>query len=429
MNYQQRLIFFFIAVAVLISLQLLVLSSVKKFLIDKGFNKKKLNYVILSLLTVFNFPHILFFLLRVDVSKFSDVLYYALFVPYLIFQSAMFFLGTILFIIKIIKSPFSLTLFILKKFNFVKEYISELKSKRKVVKFDKSRREFIASSGLFLTGYAFIGAGVGILKKDNYEITRQTIYLKNLPVKLKGTTITLISDIHSGPYMTEDKMNDYVKIINDLNSDLIVIPGDLTNSSKDEIYPFVNSFKNLEAKYGIYATLGNHDYFSDADFIAKTVTDETPFKMLRNNSDIISINGENLFIIGSEDTRSSGERENEVILEYISIAENTAIDKANLKKINYQNSPKILLCHKPYIFDSLNNSGIDLVLSGHTHGGQVIFASVGDYSLSFAGLVNKYVSGLYINGNKQLFISRGIGTVGLPIRINCPPEITVLTLM
>ena len=429
MTFQQRLIFFLIVTTVLISLQLLVLSSFKKFFIRKGVSRKKINYGILSLLSVLNFPHILFLLLRFDVSKFPDILYYTLFVPYFIYQAAMFFLGIILLAVKLIKSPFSLTLFILKKFNIIKEYIFRLKSKRNVVKFDKSRRTFIASSGIFLTGYAFIGAGVGVLKKDKYEITRQTIYMNNLPVKLKGTTITLISDIHSGPYMTEDKMNEYVKIINDLNSDLIVIPGDLTNTSKDEIFPFVNSFKNLKAEHGIYATLGNHDYFSDPEFIAKAVTDGTHFKMLRNNSEIININEENLIIIGTEDTRDSGANRNDVILEYISSAENTAVNKAAEMKINYETSPKILLCHKPYVFDKMNNLDIDLVLSGHTHGGQVVFASVGDYSLSFASLVNKYVSGLYFNGNKQLYISRGIGTVGLPIRVNCPPEITVLTLM
>ncbi|MBN1632819.1 MAG: metallophosphoesterase [Ignavibacteria bacterium] len=429
MTFERRLIFFFIVTAVLISLQLLVLSSFKKFLARKGFNKKKLNYAAVSLVSVLNFPHIFFFLLRFDVSKFPDLLYYTLFVPYFVYQSAMFFIGIILLAIKIIKSPFSLTLFILKKFNSIQQYLSGLKSKRKIVKFDKSRRAFIASSGVFLTGYAFIGAGVGVLRKDKYEIIRQTIHLKNLPDSLKGVTVTLISDIHSGPYMPEDKMNEYVKIINELKSDLIVIPGDLTNTSKDEIYPFVNSFKNLKAKHGIYSTLGNHDYFSDPEFIAEVITNETPFKMLRNNSEIININGDNLIIIGTEDTRDSGAKQNEVILKYISTAKDTAINKAIEKNINYNTTPKILLCHKPYIFDNLNSFDIDLVFSGHTHGGQVIFASLGDYSLSFASLVNKYVSGLYLNGNRKLYVSRGIGTVGLPIRVNCPPEITVLTLM
>jgi hypothetical protein len=340
----------------------------------------------------------------------------------------MFFLGAILLAVKLIKSPFSITLLILKKINFVKEKILRLKSKKKVVKFDESRRVFIASTGIFLTGYAFIGAGVGVLKKDKYEITRQTVKLNNLPNSLKGTTITLISDIHSGPYMTEDTMKEYAELINDLNSDLIMIPGDLTNSQKGEVLSFAAAFKNLKAKYGIYATLGNHDYFSDPEYIAKVIYNDTPLRLLRNKSDIIAINGANLAVIGSEDTRDSGTKQNDLILKYILDAENDAKEKVAVMNINYSEIPKILLTHKPYIFDNLENSDADLVLSGHTHGGQVVFASVGDYSLSFASLANKYVSGLYSNGNKQLYISRGIGTVGLPLRVNCPPEITVITL-
>lgn len=428
MTFQQRLIFFLIVTTVLISLQLLVLSVFKKFLIKKGFGKKKLNYSILSILIILNFPHILFFLLRFDVSAFPDLLYYTLFVPYFIYQAAMFFLGAILLAVKLIKSPFSVTLFILKKFNFVKEHILRIKSRENVVKFDESRRAFIASAGVFLTGYAFIGAGVGVLKKDKYEITRQAIKINNLPQSLRGTTITLISDIHSGPYMTEETMNEYVELINDLNSDLIMIPGDLTNSQKNEIFPFAAAFKNLKAKHGIYATLGNHDYFSDPEYIANVVNNKTPMKLLRNDSDIIKINGENLAVIGADDTRDSGTKQNDIILKYISSAENTAKMKADDLNLDFEKIPKILLCHKPYIFDSLEDSKIDLVLSGHTHGGQVVFASVGDYSLSFASLANKYVSGLYSNGSKQLYISRGIGTVGLPLRVNCPPEITVITL-
>jgi len=340
----------------------------------------------------------------------------------------MFFLGAVLLAVKIIKSPFSLTLYVLKKSETVKSFFRKYQNRKSVDKFDKSRRAFIASSGVFLAGYAFVGAGVGVLGKDKYEIIRKNIFIKNLPEKLNGITITLISDVHSGPYMTESKMKEYASIINDIKSDLILIPGDLTNSRKDEIHPFVNAFSGLKAGYGVYATLGNHDYFSDAEYISKIINENTDIKLLRNNSEIININGENLVILGSEDTKDSGTKNNNKILKNIETSELTAIDKVNSLNLDYSGLTKILLCHKPYIFDELKNKDINLVLSGHTHGGQVVFASVGDYSLSFAGIVNKYVQGLYQNGDIKLYISKGLGTVGLPLRVNCPPEISVLTL-
>jgi predicted MPP superfamily phosphohydrolase len=88
----------------------------------------------------------------------------------------------------------------------------------------------------------------------------------------------------------------------------------------------------------------------------------------------------------------------------------------------------ILLCHRPYYFPQAAERSIDLVLSGHTHGGQVVFGQVGDAILTPAALASRYVWGEYRIGKASMYVSRGIGTVGVPIRINCPPEITLLTL-
>jgi uncharacterized protein len=87
-----------------------------------------------------------------------------------------------------------------------------------------------------------------------------------------------------------------------------------------------------------------------------------------------------------------------------------------------------MLCHKPYYFREMLDKNIDLILSGHTHGGQVVLARVGKLNLSIAAAVSPYISGLYQEKNSKMYISDGIGTVGMPIRLNCPPEITILTL-
>jgi predicted MPP superfamily phosphohydrolase len=90
--------------------------------------------------------------------------------------------------------------------------------------------------------------------------------------------------------------------------------------------------------------------------------------------------------------------------------------------------PRILLCHRPYFLKQAADQGIDLVLSGHTHGGQVVFGRFGDLTLTPARLASPYVWGPYSLGAAQMFVSRGIGTVGLPMRINCPPEIALIIL-
>ena len=99
------------------------------------------------------------------------------------------------------------------------------------------------------------------------------------------------------------------------------------------------------------------------------------------------------------------------------------------KNLDYDNTPKLALIHKPYFFEDLKDMNPALVFSGHTHGGQVVLAKFGDVNISFAGAVSKYISGLYKNGKSGMYISRGIGSVALPIRFNCSPEITKITLV
>jgi predicted MPP superfamily phosphohydrolase len=235
--------------------------------------------------------------------------------------------------------------------------------------------------------------------------------------------------MHSGPFMEYEQMCVYTNVINDLYPDIILIPGDLTNTLASEIFPFIDAFKNLKSKYGVYVTLGNHDYFSDPNFIANKIGTLTPFNMMRNESQILKINGKELLILGIEDTRSSGAKFSEAILNYLEQTVSQAKKSVLESKLDYNELPKIMMYHKPYLFPEMLDKNIDLILSGHTHGGQIVLANFGKLNISIAAMVSPYISGLYKEKNSQMYISDGIGTVALPIRLNCPPEITVLTLV
>jgi len=352
-----------------------------------------------------------------------------IFIPYYIFLGAVLFIGLYLLIGKLIKLPFSLSVWILNLFKKTRQMLNDLFSKPPVRKIDKSRRAFLTTTTALVSGYAFIGSTVGVLDSHDYEIVYKDIKIDDLPEEIKGTTITLISDTHSGPYMDEEMMGVYAKAINDLRSDIILIPGDLTNSNMLEVHPFVNAFKSLKADKGIYATLGNHDYFSNAEYVAKVVQNNSPIKLLRNDSDIIKINGKDLCIMGLEDTRQSRSNQDNVIMKYLDTTIENAKSKLKEKNLDYYEIPKLALIHKPYFFEEMSDKNIDLILSGHTHGGQVVLAKLGPVNISFAGAVSKFISGLYESGSSKMYVSRGIGSVALPIRYNCPPEITKITLV
>lgn len=427
MDIYQRIIFFTVVFSVLFSLQLLVYKTFRKYLLKKNIDVKTANYLARIPFLFFSFPYLIQIFKSFDLFMPPEWMDITVIKPFFVFQAATFFIGLFLVVGKIIKMPFLIGDFLLKRINFVKDKYYSFRNKKKVVKFDESRRKFITASTTLVSGYAFVGAGVGTIQKDKYIIEEKNIKIPGLPAEQKGTTAVLISDIHSGPYMDFDQMKEYVDVINDLKPDMIFIPGDLTNSQRNEAAPFAKAFRDLKAKHGVYATLGNHDYFSDVNYITDVVKSETGIRMLRNEALLLDINGKPFSIMGTEDTRDSGGKSNPVVVKYITQTVNLANEQFKQKNIDVSTVPKILLTHKPYLFDDVSDLNFDLMLSGHTHGGQVVFFKFGDLNLSFASAAHKYVSGLYENNGKYLYVSRGIGTVGLPIRFNCPPEITKFT--
>jgi uncharacterized protein len=197
-----------------------------------------------------------------------------------------------------------------------------------------------------------------------------------------------------------------------LNADLIVVPGDFVTSNFGEVFPFAEAFNILRAPYGVYGVLGNHDFYSGADAVAKEV-DNCGIRLLRNDKLVIEKDGGKFYLIGVDDVGVNNRAP---------IKLDEAIGSAPL------DIPRILLCHRPYYLNAARDKNIDLVLSGHTHGGQVVLGRFGDMVIAPSRLASKYVWGKYREGNTHMYVSRGIGTVGLPIRINCPPEITKITL-
>ncbi len=287
-----------------------------------------------------------------------------------------------------------------------------------------SRRAFVHSGILALSGVAISGCVGGIASRGDIEITHRIIAVPNLPQSFHGFRMTLASDIHSSPFMSLEDMKKIVKIINDLQSEVILLPGDFVTSHHNEIPPFVEAMSELSAPLGIYSCTGNHDYYCGVDLVCKS-TEDIGFRMLRNENTKITKNGEHLHLIGIDDDDSASVRE------YVD-GKPAAHIEAALKGVP-DDAASILLCHRPYEFESYAKTGVGLMLSGHTHGGQIVFGRIGGTVLAMSSIASKFVEGLYnapdANNHSKLYVSRGLGVVGLPLRINCPPEITQITLV
>jgi len=364
------------------------------------------------LFLLFNSPLVVILFHQVYLTEFSKLFLYSAVLPFYVWHGATFFIFLVLGILRLLQLPFDAISQMLKLSQPLQRKIIAMKLTPGYEHFDKSRRLFLKTGAVALSSYSFIGAAKGVIDRDEYDIIERTVRIANLPEEFKGFTVGLMSDIHSSAFMTKPEMDDYVAALNNLKTDIIFVPGDFVNSQTEEVYPFAEAFSALRAPYGVYGCLGNHDYFANVDVVAKEV-DACGVKLLRN--DAVKIQKGNSFInvVGVDDIPMSGKPET-----YLARALSSV-----------QNSyPKILLCHKPYFLETIAGHNIDLTLAGHTHGGQVVFAKIGNTYISPATLFSKYVWGLYKFNNAQMYVTRGIGTVGVPFRVNCPPEITKITL-
>lgn len=238
------------------------------------------------------------------------------------------------------------------------------------------------------------------------SIERHEILLSRLPKKLDGLRIVHLSDFHYGPMVNPEHLERAVKTANNLRPDLIALTGDYI--SQDRIYaaPCAEVVGKLRARHGVYAVLGNHDHWTDAKLIADLFRSEG-VRLLINEGARMDLRGETFWLAGVDDTM--------VGLEDLSLALAGSSD----------HEFKLLLAHNPIILRRAARAGVDLVLSGHTHGGQVAWRSEKTHT---GRPRRRMLRGLGRRSNTQIYVTRGLGTVVLPIRYGCPPEISVLEL-
>lgn len=373
-------------------------------------NRKNLLLYVRLLFIMMNLP--ILYITFAGHFHLPDWLFASFAYPFSIWQGATLFMFLVILIWKILASPYhavkQITRFIQRKINLQTSPLTV-----GATSIDLTRRKLIKGAVAGLTVYSFGGATLGVLQHENFEVIRKNIQIENLPEKLKGLTIAVIADIHSGLFMSKNDMDEYVSVINQLLPDLILIPGDFVTNQTTEIFPVCDSFRKLNAPYGVYACLGNHDFFAEEDIICNELQ-RAGVRMLRDEHEILDIRDEKLAVIGVDDVRS---------MSPLSFRLKKAC--ADLDPL----LPNILLCHKPYYIEEAVPFDIDLILSGHTHGGQIVLADMFSVSITPASLISKYVKGHYALDDTQMYITRGIGTVGLPIRLNCPPEVTLITLV
>ena len=258
-----------------------------------------------------------------------------------------------------------------------------------------------------LATVGFVAAGIAGCRRGPH-LKRVEVFLPRWPAALDGFRIAQISDIHIGPILDRRFARELTDRVNALDADLVAVTGDLVDGSLKLLADEVAPFGELRGKHGVFFVTGNHDHYSGARNWAGRVQ-ELGMQVLRNERVTLEQAGELFDVAGVDDHRSGYET-----------FEGEDLDKA-LEDLT-PGRPVILLAHDPSTFKKAHRMGIDLQISGHTHGGQMWPFEY------FVRLAVPFVAGLYRRGDAQVYVSRGTGYWGPPLRLGAPAEITEICL-
>ena len=276
-----------------------------------------------------------------------------------------------------------------------------------------SRRKFILRA--VAGGVGAVAADAVMVAPNRPRVVRQEFGLQRWPERLNGFTIALLSDFHYDPIFSIHPIKTAVEIVNELRPDLAVLAGDFVSEpwtgpaarGAKAAEPCADVLKSIRAPHGLWSILGNHDVSTDPRRVTGALR-SAGIQVLLNQATPIESDGGRFWLSGVND-----------------VAEGKADLAASLHPIP-SGEPVVLLAHEPDFADYVSRHSVDLQLSGHSHGGQIRFPFVPPFYLPMLG--KKYVWGRYEIGNLKLYTNPGLGTIGVPARLNCPPEVTLLTL-
>ena len=274
----------------------------------------------------------------------------------------------------------------------------------------RSRRGFLRTARAALFGIPTVAAGYGIfVERFKMNLREQKIELPGLPPALDGLRLVQLTDVHLSAFVSERELQRAIDMANETKAHIALITGDLITDMGDPLDLCIDRLATLRADLGIYGCLGNHERYAEAEDYTTQRAGRRGLQFLRSQNLKLTWNGASINLAGVDYQRTNRP--------YLTGAE-ALVDPVAFN---------VLLSHNPDVFPVAREKGFPLTLSGHTHGGQVR-AEILQQELNFARFFTPYVDGLYRQGNSAIFVSRGIGTIGLPARFGAPPEVALITL-
>ena len=272
---------------------------------------------------------------------------------------------------------------------------------------------WLANAGLATVGLMF-GYGYSI-GQQRLKIVRLGLPLRAAPRALHALRIVQISDIHVGQNLGRAELERFVAQVNALAPDLLCITGDIADAPSADLEGFLPLLAKLQARYGIFAILGNHDHYAGADHVAAALRRLTRFTVLRDEQTVIDIDGARLHVIGLDDRGHDWAHG----IPHVPYLAATLATIPNAE-------PVLLLCHRPDVFPQAAAAGVALTLAGHTHGGQLALPRFMGRFRNLAEFITTFDRGLFERDGSYLYVNCGLGVTAQRLRLNAPREITLI---
>jgi predicted MPP superfamily phosphohydrolase len=247
-----------------------------------------------------------------------------------------------------------------------------------------------------------------LIEPYNYWVSETDIFIRDLPPAFEGFRITQLTDIHHSRILGINEVRRVVNLAQQTKPDMFVLTGDYSTTYRRYIEPCAEALSALSAPEGVWAVLGNHDHYTDPELTTRAL-ERHHIAVLNNVHTTLQRRSDSLQLSGIDDWSWN------------------ATDWARAFSGLKTNAPTILLSHQPTVLDLEQTKSVSLILSGHTHGGQLKFPFLGAPASLFTQDL-RYARGLFQRGDTQLYVSTGTGVIGLPLRFGVRPEIAVLRL-
>ena len=282
---------------------------------------------------------------------------------------------------------------------------------------EPGRRAFLRTAALASAGTALaLGARGSREAYGDPEITRHEVAFPDLPPGLDGLRIAHLSDLHAGPLVGAATLARWRLLAERERPDLAAFTGDLVDTRPEELADLLGAFQGFEPPLGRFVVLGNHDYFEDPRPIWKALA-QAGYRCLENEAEVVVRAGDRLAVMGLQDPMARNGR-------FRRIPFGPGPRPQQATRHVPADAFRLCLNHRPSEWEAALAAGARLTLSGHTHGGQINLVP----GISSARLIGPRTEGFFRQGGQVLYVSRGLGVVGLPVRLGARPELAILTL-